>query len=43
MQYVKPTAIIYDEEVMKEIEAAALSATCHCNMGGSRVCYAPIY
>lgn len=42
MKYIKPMVIIYDEEVMKEIEAAAAS-TCHCTGSGSRVCYAPTY
>ncbi len=42
MKYVKPMVTIYDEEVMKEIEAAAAS-TCNCTGSGSRVCYAPTY
>ena len=32
MKYVKPVVIIYDEEVMKEIEAAA-GSKCHCQSG----------
>ncbi len=42
MKYVKPMVTIYDEEVMKEIEAAAAS-TCHCSSGYSRICYAPTF
>lgn len=38
MAYVKPMVIIFDEEIMKEIEAAARSS-CHCTAGGSKVCY----
>lgn len=42
MKYIRPTVTIYDESVMREIEAAA-SSTCHCTGSGSRVCYAPTY
>lgn len=42
MKYMKPQVIIYDEEVIKELEAAA-SSTCNCTSGGSKVCYAPTY
>lgn len=42
MVYIKPTAVIYDQEVMKEIEAAAAS-TCHCTASGARVCHKPLY
>ena len=38
MKYEKPTVIIYDEEVMKELEAMA-SSKCHCTSSGSRVSY----
>ena len=36
MRYEKPILIIYDEEVMEEIELAA-SSTCHCTQSGARV------
>lgn len=38
MKYEKPIVLIYDKEVMEEIEALA-SSTCHCTASGSRVCY----
>ena len=38
MKYEKPVVIIYDEEVMKEIEALASSNTCHCTSSGSKAC-----
>lgn len=38
MKYERPRVIIYDEEVMREIEVLA-SSTCNCTSGGSKVCY----
>lgn len=36
MTYESPVIVIYDEDIMNEIEAAAKS-TCHCTMSGARV------
>ena len=38
MEYEKPTILIYDEEVLKELQAMA-SSKCNCTASGSRVCY----
>lgn len=36
MLYESPVIIIYDEDILNEIEAEA-SSTCHCTMSGARV------
>lgn len=36
MSYEKPEVIIYDEEVMNEIEALATSSACKCGNGQSQ-------
>jgi hypothetical protein len=42
MKYVKPIVDIYEEEVMKEIEATVASS-CNCTGSGSKVCNVPTY
>jgi hypothetical protein len=42
MEYVKPTVVIYDEAVVKEIEATFVS-TCHCTASGARASPQPTY
>lgn len=38
MKYEKPIVLIYDEEVMEEIEALA-GSTCNCSSSGSIACH----
>lgn len=38
MKYEKPRVIIFDEEVLKELQLLA-GSKCHCTLGQSKVCY----